>query len=87
LSHYDDPGSRWGAASIECNGGCVRQLAYVTHDSLYSDETNANIRLVVAAPDLLAALRDINFVTQDQIPYERIAEQVQRLARLAIAKV
>jgi hypothetical protein len=87
LSDYDDSGSKGGAASIETDHGCVQQIAHVTHDSLYPDETNANIRLIVAAPDLLAALYQIDFVTQDQITHERIVQQVQELARGAIARV
>lgn len=57
LSDYDDPGTKWRGASIEADGGCVQQVAHVTHDSMYPDETNANIRLIVAAPELLAACK------------------------------
>ena len=55
LSDYDHPGTKWGAASIESENGCVRAIAHVTHDKLYPDETDANILLIEAAPELLDA--------------------------------
>ena len=59
LAEYGQPGSKFGATTIEADGGCVQMLAFVTHDNLYPDETAANVRLIVAAPELLESCEQL----------------------------
>lgn len=57
LSDYDDPGSKFPAAVIRSDDPetTVNMVAFVTHDRLYPEETNRNVRLVENAPKLLKA--------------------------------
>jgi hypothetical protein len=80
FSCYDHPGTKWGAASIEADSGCVQQLAHGTHDSLYPQETDANIRLIAAAPDLLAACKVLALSDRTKDP------MALRQLRAAVAK-
>jgi hypothetical protein len=68
--------------SIYGNAGMIRPFIASVEDDHRDEETNANARLIAAAPDLLEAADD---ALADLEGYEFAAETIRKL-RAAIAK-
>jgi hypothetical protein len=86
--HHDDNVT---VAEIEVNGkyrGGIARLQSAEHiDGIAKDELIANARLIAAAPDMLAALKEISEVGIHEIhDWQAIAERMQSSALAAIAK-
>ena len=73
--------SPWGAADE--NRGCLSRGEYIVFPLPEDDEIEANARLIAAAPDLLAALRDlVDWTSHDTRTWGECVEA----ARQAITK-